>query len=165
MGKSHIAYLLTGSNLGDRFDRLNQARQCVNEKAGEVSAVSGFYETKAWGKEDQPDFLNQALQLKTSLSPTDLLDCLKNIERELGRVKKGKWDSRTIDIDILFYDEAVIDLPNLTIPHALLHERNFTLIPLMEIAGDYEHPVLKKSIETLYWESKDPLEVYLANTL
>ncbi len=165
MGKTHIAYLLTGSNLGDRFDLLNQAHQHVSKRAGEVVATSGFYETKAWGKEDQPDFLNQALQIKTELPPTELLDILKSIEKDLGRIKNEKWDSRTIDIDILFYEDSIIQLPNLTIPHALLHERNFTLIPLMEIAGEFEHPVLKKSIETLYWESKDPLEVYLVETI
>jgi 2-amino-4-hydroxy-6-hydroxymethyldihydropteridine diphosphokinase len=160
MGNKHIAYLLTGSNLGDRFDNLINAKKQINEHTGIVLAASGYYETAAWGKEDQPDFLNQALKISTALSPIDLLHNLLDIEKSLGRKRNEKWGSRTIDIDILMFDNIALDSPELCLPHKHMHERNFTLIPLMEIAATLEHPVFKKSIETLYWESKDPLEVY-----
>jgi len=165
MSKTHVAYLLTGSNLGDRLGLMNQAKTQINRKAGKVVRHSSFYETKAWGKEDQGDFLNQAIQLETTLAPADLLQVLFDIELQLGRTRDQKWDARTIDIDILMYDDLIMDTPDLSIPHKYLHLRNFTLVPLMEIAGEKEHPIFKKSIETLYWESKDPLEVYLFTTL
>lgn len=165
MSKTHIVYLLTGSNLGDRYGLMNQARALIATRAGRVINHSSFYETKAWGKEDQGDFLNQAIQLETTLEPADLLELLFEIEKELGRTRDQKWDARTMDIDILLYDDLVMEQADLCIPHKYLHLRNFTLVPLMEIAGEKEHPIFKKSIETLYWESKDPLEVYLSTTL
>ncbi|MFT5166324.1 MAG: 2-amino-4-hydroxy-6-hydroxymethyldihydropteridine diphosphokinase [Saprospiraceae bacterium] len=165
MGNIHTAYLLTGSNLGDRFEKMTNAKERIHELAGTVLAFSNYYETAAWGKEDQPDFLNQAIKISTSLPPLDLLHILLEIEQSLGRKRDEKWDARTIDIDILMYDDIVLDSSELSIPHKHMHERNFTLIPLMEIAATIEHPVLKKSIETLYWESKDPLDVYQIDSL
>ena len=147
--------------MGDRFSMMTKAKERIHREAGTVLSFSKFYETAAWGKEDQPNFLNQAIQISTDNSPIALLHLLLKIEQSFGRQRNGKWSARTIDIDILLYDDLILDMPELSIPHKHLHERNFTLIPLLEIAGEIEHPIFKKSIETLYWESKDPLEVYL----
>ncbi len=160
MQNKHIAFLLTGSNLGNRKEHLMKAKAEINEKAGAIVNFSKFYETAAWGKEDQADFLNQAIQINTDLAPFDLLDVLLQIELSLGRTRDQKWDARTIDIDILLYNDLILNSEKLTIPHAHMHKRNFTLIPMLEIAAEVEHPVFKKPIETLYWESKDPLDVY-----
>lgn len=165
MANLHTAYLLTGSNMGDRVVYLNQAIELLNKEAGFISNSSSLYETRAWGKEDQPDFLNQALQLETELSPDQLLEVLLRIEEKIGRERSKKWEARVIDIDILFYDNLVVESDHLNIPHKHLHERNFTLIPMLEIAPELEHPVFSKTIEELYWASKDPLEVYLLETL
>ena len=165
MRKLKKAYLLTGSNLGDKKSYLEAAKKAIHKRAGKVTASSSIYQTAAWGIEDQPDFWNQALAIKTRLSPSELLTTLLAIEREMGRERNEKWGARTIDIDILLYGDEVIDLPDLHIPHKHLHERNFTLIPLMEIAGEIEHPIFKKTIEELYWASNDPLDVYLTNAL
>lgn len=165
MRKTTTAYLLTGSNLGDRKSYLDQAKEAINQQAGKVIAASSFYQTAAWGIEDQPDFWNQALTIKTKLKPNELLKVLLQIEKDLGRERLEKWGSRTIDIDILMYKDQVIDEPDLSIPHKFLHERNFSLVPLMEIAGEIEHPIFKKTIEELYWASIDTLDVFLVNTL
>jgi 2-amino-4-hydroxy-6-hydroxymethyldihydropteridine diphosphokinase len=165
MRKTYTAYLLTGSNLGDRKAFLNKAKAHIDRRAGKVIAASGYYKTAAWGIEDQPDFWNQALAIMTTLEPESLLETLLDIERELGRERIEKWGSRTIDIDILLYDDQIINTPNLTIPHLFLHERNFSMVPLMEIAGEIEHPIFKKTIEELYWASNDPLDVYFVDTL
>jgi len=165
MSKTHTAFLLTGGNIGDRFEHLSKAKELIDKEAGKVIKYSGYYETKAWGKEDQADFLNQAIELETDLSPEDLLQVLLKIETSLGRTRDQKWDARIIDIDILLYDDEIIETDDLCVPHKYMHERNFTLIPLLEIAGEKEHPILKKTIETLYWESKDNLEVYLLDRL
>lgn len=165
MRERHIAFLLTGGNIGDRFSNLIHAKNLIEAEAGPILASSGYYETKAWGKEDQADFLNQALKVETNLSPLELLNTLQDIEAQLGRVRNQKWDARIIDIDILLYDDLIMETDELSIPHKHIHERNFTLIPMMEIDGEKEHPILKKTIETLYWESKDTLEVYLLEML
>ncbi len=164
MSNTNIAYLLTGSNLGDRFDNLKTAGELIEKHAGEIRGASQYYETKAWGKQNQPDFLNQALKINTHFNPFSLLEQLLDIEKSLGRIRNAKWGSRVIDIDILLFNNLQLNSEQLIIPHKHLHERNFTLIPLMEIAGEIEHPIFKKTIETLYWESKDPLEVYIAET-
>lgn len=165
MRKSYTAYILTGSNIGDRKSYLANAKDAINKHAGKVKKASRVYQTAAWGLEDQPDFWNQALEIKTTLNPEALLKVLLEIELTLGRERLEKWGSRTIDIDILFYSDHIIELPHLQIPHKHLHKRNFTLIPLMEIAGEFMHPVFKKTIEELYWASNDPLDVYLVNAL
>lgn len=117
------------------------------------------YETQAWGMTDQPDFLNQVLEVATTLSPEELLEQIKQIEQQMGRERRVKWGERLIDIDILFYEQAVIYTEKLKIPHPFLHERNFVLIPLQEIAPDFQHPVLQHSISQLLKSSKDLLYV------
>lgn len=143
------AYLLTGGNMGNRKKNLARAYALINEYCGTVVKSSSLYETAAWGKEDQPAFLNQALELNTALSPQKLLKELLQIEKEIGRVRKEKYGPRVIDIDILLFNTEIIDEQGLEIPHPELENRRFALYPLSEIAGKIVHPVLKKNITEL----------------
>lgn len=161
MAKPKKVHLLTGANLGDCPTTLAQARQLLEERVGPVIKASKLYETAPWGDVDQPNYLNQALEMETNLSPAELLKTIKTIEKELGRTNTEKWKARIIDIDVLFYAHLKISTPELTIPHAHIHRRNFVLIPLMEIAPLKKHPVLGKTIEELYLESEDELDVML----
>lgn len=161
MTKQHKTHLLIGGNLGDRFANLAAARKLIGEKIGTVVKTSSLYETEPWGKPDQPDFLNQALEVATDLKPMEVLEAIFSIEKELGRQRDDKWGARTIDIDILFFDAKVLETKELTLPHPQLHERNFVLVPMLEIAPNKLHPVLKKTIEELYEASKDDLDVAL----
>ena len=138
-------FLLLGSNVGDRHVQLDKSRKLIDQKAGPVLFHSEIYETAPWGKTDQPAFLNQALQIETDLSPFDLLQILKAIEKEVGRTETEKWGPRVIDIDILFYGDEVVDHPDLKVPHPYLAERRFALEPLAELAADFVHPVLSHS--------------------
>ncbi|HEY0031095.1 MAG TPA: 2-amino-4-hydroxy-6-hydroxymethyldihydropteridine diphosphokinase [Bacteroidia bacterium] len=154
------AYLLLGGNIGDKEQNLQKAGDLISQRAGPVLEESSIFVTKAWGKEDQPDFYNKAISIETALPATALLTVLLNIESELGRTRTGdKWQERIIDIDILLYNQEIIDLPELKIPHPYLQDRKFVLAPLFQIAPELVHPVLKKSVEELLNECKDPLEV------
>ena len=128
---------------------------------GRVTEKSRLYETQAWGVTNQSDFINQAIAVETSLNPLKLLEQILKIENEMGRERTAKWAERTIDIDILLYGDFVVKEPNLVIPHPELPNRNFALIPLMEIAGEVEHPVMHLTIEDIYMDSKDPLDVFM----
>lgn len=159
MKKQHKTHLLLGGNLGDRTANLAAARKLIGEKIGTVVKASSLYETQPWGKSDQPDFLNQAVEVATDLKPEDVLAAIFSIERTLGRQREDKWSARTIDIDILFYDAKSLATKDLTIPHPHLQERNFVLVPMLEIAANKQHPVFKKSIAELYEACLDDLEV------
>ena len=129
-----LAYLLLGSNLGDRAALLAQARATLAAEAGEIVAASARYETAAWGREDQPAFLNQALALRTALLPAQLLQACQRAEQQAGRVRAERWGSRTLDVDVLLYGQETVNLPALQVPHPRLAERRFALRPLAEIA-------------------------------
>ncbi|MEK7255186.1 MAG: 2-amino-4-hydroxy-6-hydroxymethyldihydropteridine diphosphokinase [Bacteroidota bacterium] len=164
MNKLKKIHLLTGGNLGDRQQNLQAAKQLITEKIGNVVKASSLYETAAWGHVEQPEYLNQALEVTTELSPMEVLQAIFEIENALGRTRRNKWEARTMDIDILFYDSKVLKTKDLTIPHPLLHRRNFALVPMLEIAPLKKHPVLDKTIEELYEESEDELDVVLLET-
>jgi len=155
----HTAYLLTGSNLGDRFSYLHQASYLIQQHCGTIQAASSFYQTAAWGLTDQPDFYNQALALQTSLQPELLMQTLLNIELAMGRKREIKMGPRIIDIDILLLDEEVINTGLLTVPHPFLAERRFALLPLAEIAPVAIHPVLHKTVLQLLNNCPDTLSV------
>ena len=156
-------YLILGSNLGDRTNQLSRAKRLIIERAGEIISESHMYETQPWGHEDQPWFINQVVHISSPLEPPELLFTCKNIEQETGRLPAEKWHARHIDIDILLYDHQVYEHSDLVIPHPMIQHRNFVLIPLMEIAPYYLHPVLNKTIEEIYMESRDQGEVYIFN--
>lgn len=154
-------YLLLGTNLGDRAKNLADARNLLKEKGIELKAASSIYETDAWGIEDQPGFLNQVLKVATDLSPKDLLKTILAVELEMGRVRIQKWGERLIDIDILYYQDRVIDTRELKVPHPEIPNRRFTLVPLAELAAGEVHPVLGKTQEELLAVCLDTLEVKL----
>lgn len=153
------AYLLTGGNMGNREKNLARAKALISELAGKVTRSSAFYETAAWGKTDQPSFVNQALEIETNLLPKELLQQLLDIEKKLGRKREEKYGPRTIDIDILLYGDQICNDPLLRIPHPELQNRRFALTPLAEIGPGLVHPVFKKSITELLATCPDPLEV------
>lgn len=152
-------FLLLGSNLGDSKGYIAEAVYLINQEIGTVYRQSSLYQTASWGKVDQPDFINQAIEVKTNLSPVQLLKSILSIEQQLGRRREEKWGSRTIDIDILLYDNLVIDLPELKIPHPFLPERRFAILPLHEIAPHFIHAVSGKTIEQLLSDLTDKLSV------
>lgn len=153
------AYLLTGGNMDDREAYLGEASRLLREQCGEISKVSSFYETSAWGNTNQPAFLNQALELQTTLNARQLLRKILKIEKIIGRVRKEKYGPRIIDIDILLFNRDAYDLTFLKVPHPEMQNRRFALLPLNEIAADVIHPVFDKTISQLLQECPDELEV------
>jgi len=156
----NTAFLLTGGNLGDRLQNLQQAYNLIEKNCGHISQSSSVYKTAAWGFTEQPDFYNQALQLETELSAEKLMGALLSIEKNMGRERDIKMGPRIIDIDILLLNDIVLNSSLITIPHPRLAERRFALTPLAEIAADITHPVLHKTIKELLAECKDDLPVY-----
>lgn len=155
----NTSYLLIGGNLGKRFLNLQKAKIEIGKRIGKINIESSIYETAAWGVEEQPDFLNQVLEVSTELSPKELLAEIHIIEAILERKRLRKWGTRTMDIDILFYESQIINTPNLKIPHPYLHLRRFTLVPLCDLIPDFVHPVLQKTVKELLEECGDELEV------
>lgn len=153
------AFLLLGSNLGDRVEILEKAIRVIENQGIRLLKKSNLYETAAWGKTDQPTFLNQTLEVETILNPRQLMLALQQTELDLGRKRLEKWGPRVIDIDILYYANEIIVEEDLKIPHPEIQNRKFTLAPLAEIAGDFVHPVLNLSNKQLLERNEDPLEV------
>ncbi len=153
------AYLLLGSNEGNRQQWLSDAVRHIEASCGRIMNRSSIYTTAAWGIEEQPDFLNIAIAIDTELSASDLLQEILSIEKLLGRERKVKWGQRTIDIDILFFGNEIIDRPELKVPHPFIQDRRFALAPMNEIAPDLVHPVFNKTIAQLLRDCPDPLEV------
>ena len=139
-----VIYLGLGSNLGDRHENIKRALSLISERVGEILALSSFYETEPWGYDSPNSYINAAVKVETQLPPEELLSITQEIERETGRNKKtscGEYHDRTIDIDILLYDDLKIQTPELTIPHPLMHQRQFVLQPLSEIVPNIVHHV------------------------
>lgn len=156
----NTAYLLLGGNLGDREANLAHAIVLLNEQVGEVLSVSALYETAAWGKTDQPAFLNQAVGLQTNLTALAVLTQVLAIEQELGRVRKDKWGERLIDIDLILFGNEIINIADkLQVPHPHMQNRRFVMEPLAEIAPEVVHPVLGKTMLDISKNINDPLTV------
>lgn len=153
-------YLLLGSNLGDRMQVLSDTRTFIENSVGTIEKASFIYETEPWGVSNQPSFYNQALKIQTALSPHDLLKGLQDIEQKVGKIKLGKWRERLIDVDILYYDQLVIDDGELTLPHPEIQNRKFTLVPMCELDADFIHPVFNQSQKELLINCADKLNVW-----
>lgn len=157
-------YLLLGGNLGNKEKIFSEVKRLLSEKVGKITAQSEIYETEPWGFESEDMFWNQALEISTVLSPMEVLRETQQTETLLGRIRKtNSYDSRMIDVDILFYDRQTIDSVNIKIPHPRILERKFVLVPLAEIAPDLIHPVFQKTIRQLLLECTDKLSVEKIN--
>lgn len=157
--KEDQVFLLLGSNLGDRKSNLEKASGLIEKRIGIIRQRSSLFETKAWGKTDQPDFINQVLIVETKLSPHILLKSALAIEKEMGRIRTEKWGARLIDIDLLYYGKQILHTDSLTLPHPGIAQRRFVLEPLTELLPDFIHPLLNKSHRQLLIECTDTLSV------
>jgi 2-amino-4-hydroxy-6-hydroxymethyldihydropteridine diphosphokinase len=155
----NISYLLIGGNEGDRTRQLATARQQIEGAGGLIGLASSLYETAAWGKTDQADFFNQALEVATTQEAEQWMAALLEIEEKMGRRRLEKYGARIIDIDILFFNNSIIRQPQLTVPHPEIQHRRFALAPMDEIAPFYIHPVLGRSIRQLLADCTDPLAI------
>ena len=161
-------FLSIGSNLGDRVANIQQAVSMLSlDNRIKILKTSSFYETQPWGNKNQPWFINAAMAIETVLDPEELLSIFQNIEAKLGRKRElfKKWSERTLDIDILMYDEQIINSKNLIIPHPYMHERAFVLVPMLEVKADLVHPIFNKTISELYDELQNPEDVFLYGTV
>ena len=153
------AFVLLGSNMGNSRMLLLQATKMIEQKAGEIKKTGSLYKTKAWGNIHQQDFYNQLIILHTHLSAPDLLKILLSIENKMGRERIEKNEPRLIDLDILFFDNDIINSPELIVPHPLMEKRRFVLTALNEITPGFIHPVLHKPVSQLLLECPDPLTI------
>ena len=154
----NTAFLITGSNIGDRAANLQEALRLIKASGCNVIATSQIYETEAWGVSNQDAYYNQTLKIKTEMSAALLITTLLQIETVMGRIRKEKYSARNIDIDILFFNNDIINEKNLIIPHPRIQDRKFVLTPMAELAPLFIHPILKKTIKKLLMMSQDPLE-------
>lgn len=151
-------YLLLGTNLGDRFNNLQNAVDALLAKDIDIIRSSSVYESEPWGIREQPSFYNAVVEVNTELDPNQLLTTCLAVEKEMGRERLIKWGERIIDIDILYYDHMVVDENDLKIPHPGIPDRRFTLTPLVELASDFTHPILKRDQEALLRVCDDELD-------
>lgn len=152
-------FLLLGTNQGDRMENLSRAKDIIELRLGTIVDASSVYKTAAWGKQDQNEFYNQVIELKTDFNPDVLMEQILIVENDLGRIRTEKWGPRIIDIDILFYNDKIVNKSNLIIPHPGIPQRKFTLVPLNEMISKGIHPVLKITMEKLLQECTDTLDV------
>jgi 2-amino-4-hydroxy-6-hydroxymethyldihydropteridine diphosphokinase len=162
--KHNKVFLGLGSNLGNREENLLKAQKLINKKVGKVHSKSSIYETAAWGITEQNAFLNQVLEIETVFSPDAVLHLLLKIEKNMGRIREIKWGERSIDIDILYFNNEIISTENLAIPHPFIQERKFVLLPLCEIAPVFIHPKLKQSNLELLEKCQDSGEIVVFNS-
>ncbi|MBO0526923.1 2-amino-4-hydroxy-6-hydroxymethyldihydropteridine diphosphokinase [Clostridium botulinum] len=146
----HTAYVAFGSNIGEKENYIKRALEKIEEREIKIIKVSPIYETEPYGVLDQDSFLNGVVKIETNLTPEDLIEVLLDIEKQLDRVRERRWGPRTIDLDIIFYDDLIINKNNLIIPHKDMENREFVLKPLCDIDKNFIHPVLKKSVKQLY---------------
>ena len=158
----NFAYLLLGSNLDDRSAKLQRAKEAISARIGNITRESSVYESEPWGFQSEHWFLNQVIRIETNYRPIQVLEKILRIEHKLGRYRSGDqgYKSRSIDIDILFYNDEIISEDKLTIPHPKIPERMFTLLPLSELDRSMIHPGSRKSISDLMRECPDTLNVY-----
>ena len=152
--------LSLGGNKGNVSDTFFRVEKLISDEIGLITKTSSNYKTAAWGNTHQPDFLNKVIEVATELSVDDCLQKVLSIEKRLGRIRtEKKWEERTIDIDILFYNDLILNKKQLIVPHPYLQDRKFVLIPLVEILPDYNHPLLNKSLKVLLEKCVDVLDV------
>jgi len=157
----HTVYLIIGGNVGDRESYLAQARELISQEVGLISSSSDIFESEPWGFEHHIPFLNQALEVKTNLSALCMLDICQEIEKKLGRDKLlSGYRPRTMDIDVLFFDDSIYTLPPLIVPHKLMHQRMFVLEPMAQIAPHFMHPIFGLTIADLREACTDNLKVW-----
>ena len=156
--KNSNVYLILGSNLGNKLFYLQTAIRHISTKIGDIVKTSSVYESKPWGVTDQENYYNQVVQVSTLLSPHETIEKIHQIEAEMGRVRKRKYDSRIIDIDIAFWNNEIISENQLEIPHPRLHLRKFALLPLLEINPELIHPAIKKSVREILQKCPDTSE-------
>jgi 2-amino-4-hydroxy-6-hydroxymethyldihydropteridine diphosphokinase len=156
-----MVFISLGSNLGNRTENLKNAIHFIELRLGAMIRQSSVYETKPWGKSDQPDFFNQVIQVDAEKSPEECLLILSTIEEQMGRKRKDKWGARLIDLDLLYVNDIIMDTEGLSLPHPGIPQRRFVLVPLAEIAPNFIHPQLQKSNQQLLKECSDLLEVKL----
>ena len=155
----NTVYLLLGSNMGDSEQTLAVAINMIEKNIGKVTQSSLIYKSAAWGKEDQPDFLNQFIVASSLLTAPSILNEIFAIEKQMGRVRTTKYAARVIDIDILYFNDEIIHTQNLIIPHPQIQNRRFVLIPFAEVAPFYQHPLFKKTAQELLRNCNDQLNV------
>lgn len=160
---SYRTVISLGTNMGDRLQHLKTAVKKFGESAGRVIQISSVYETEAWGIQGQQAFYNQVMLCSTTLLPRELLNALLDIEMEMGRIREVKWGPRLIDLDILYYENRIINEPGLQIPHPFISQRRFILVPLAETAPEWKHPVSGLTAEELLPLCDDKLEVWKLN--
>lgn len=152
-------YLLLGSNLGNRAFQIQQAVLRIEKLVVNIAAISNLYESAAWGVENQQDFYNLIIRVKTLMPANELLVATQAVEQDMGKVKLGQWMQRSIDIDILYYNSDIVKEPALIIPHPHIRDRKFTLLPMAELAPGFVHPILGKTQQELLDQCEDPLWV------